>query len=164
RKQFGGKFREAAERDGAIVGARIGAKIGSHAAQIFLNLTAGAARGASARHGCSHFGQTGRDSSRGGVATAEIELTCELRDVVRFNESDLEPVRKFQMCALRPNDGALGAELRYNCKRIGGCGAGHHAAPFFVGRRTTMARRAGSRYFCAAARTCSGVTLRKPSR
>ena len=30
--------------------------------------------------------------------------------------------------------------------------------------RAGTARRLGSRYFCAAARTCSGVTARKPSR
>jgi hypothetical protein len=55
-KRFG-KFREASEGDGAIVGSGVGREIGAKAAKVLFDLTAGAFCCSGAQNGRSHFGK-----------------------------------------------------------------------------------------------------------
>ena len=163
-QQFRGEFGEAVEGDGAGVRAGAGAQVGAHAPQIFFDLPAGARFGAGANDGRGDFREARRFRGDRGVAAAEIEFAGEFGNGVRFDQDDFEAIGQLAAGARRPDDRALGTERGNLHKRIRRRSDGHHAAPFLDGWRNTMARRLGSRYFCATARTCSGVTSRKPSR
>ena len=86
-----------------------------------------------------------------------------------FGQHHLHAVRERADGALGPGDGTLGperAELFVECS----CGDGWRLSASLRhlqgrrGRRTSTARFFGTRYFCATAWTCAGVTARKPSR
>ena len=168
RQQFRGKLRQPAETDGAGIGAGAGAQIGAQTPQLLFNLAARARGGAGAHHGRGHIRQTGHLAR--GIAAAEQQLPAELGNGVRLDQHHLQAIGQRAHRARRPHYRALRSE-----RGRGHAGAqvplrscrDHHAPPVCAAAalraRITIARFAGTKYFCAAARVCSGVTARNPS-
>jgi hypothetical protein len=77
-----GKFREAGEADGAVVGTGVGGKIRAEAPQVFFDLAAKPLGGASPHDGGGHFGKTGPAVNGGGVAGAKKKLAMKFGDGV----------------------------------------------------------------------------------
>ena len=167
-----GKLREAADRNGACVGSRTCSRISAHAAQIFFNLAARTRCRSRANYFCGDFCEPGRTVSDGSVPAAKEKLARNFREGVGFGEDDLQAIRERHNAALRPRDRALGTKRRCGAGRLqcDGCFGRRHREPPFecavsaaTGVRATMARLRGTKYLCATACACSGVTARNPS-
>ena len=114
-EQLAREFGEAGKGNGAGVRAGAGAEVRAHAAQIFLDLAAGALGRARADDRSRDSARPGVFERGDGVAAAEIEDAGEFRDGVRFDQNHFEAVGKLVARAGRPDDGALGAERGNGC-------------------------------------------------
>src|SRR5947209_2831031 len=89
------------------------------------------------------------------------------RDGVRFGEHYFQSIRQYGFGTFGPGHLAFGSELGNSSQNFG-WSSSHYAAAFLPeagdGVRNTMARLSGSKYFFAAACTCSRVTVKNPSR
>src|SRR5205807_5010856 len=95
---------------------------------------------------------------------AKIKLRSELGNGVRFDQDHLKPVDQGAPGASRPDHRPFRPQCGNVSAQVRREDGAHRAAPFATGRRITIARLRGTKYFCAAACTWAGVTSRKPSR
>src|ERR1700722_12480326 len=176
-EQTSGEFGQPGDGNGGRISAGVGAEITAHALEKFLNLPAGTRCGSGAHHRRGHFGETRRGMRDECVATAEKQLSGNLRKSVNFSENHLQAVGQRLYAAFRPGHRAFGAKRRNSAAALRGgvpgraglrvdcccVGAAHHAAALATGCRTRIARFFGTRYFLATAWTCAAVTAWKPS-
>src|SRR5579862_650323 len=170
-----GEFSEAADGNGAVVRTGACAGIRAHATEILFNLAARACCGAGANHPGGEVRDARRSVRGGRVAAANEKLGRNFREGVRFGEDDFQAIRQRDRRALRPGDRTFrpqrwrGGAVRVDCGHRARGRRRHRAPPFdfslpsLMGLRTTMARLRGTKYFCATACACAGVTARKPS-